>query len=143
MDLVFDKVSYLPDDDVTGIAPESGTLTISHLGTPLSTVPCKGRFNLGAFAEGGYSVSWADGAQTFSSSFEVLSDSWQRLRYGFVAEFNDAVITENYQDRAKNSTLLPFNFMIGLGDTNSLLPKNRTTTTHWAKKLNRDGKVRD
>jgi hypothetical protein len=47
MDLVFDKVSYLPDGDVTGIAPESGTLTISHLGTPLSTVPCHGRLTWG------------------------------------------------------------------------------------------------
>jgi dextranase len=110
MDLVFDKVSYLPGDDVTGIAPESGTLTISHLGTPLSAVACHGRFNLGAFAEGGYSVSWADGAQTISSSFEVLSDSWQRLRYGFVAEFSDAVITENYQDWAKKLHLTAIQF---------------------------------
>jgi dextranase len=110
MDLVFDKVSYLPDDDVTGIAPESGTLTISHLGTPLSTVSCQGRFNLGPFVEGGYSVSWADGAQTISSSFEVLSDSWQRLRYGFVAEFSDAVITENYQNWAKKLHLTAVQF---------------------------------
>ncbi len=110
MDLVFDKVSYQPTDDVTGTAPNSGYLTTYHLGTPLSTVQCQGRFNLGTFAEGGYSVAWKDGTQTISSAFEVLDDSWARLRYGFVAEFSDAVVTEDYQDWARKLHLSAIQF---------------------------------
>jgi len=110
MDLIFDKVSYLPNEDVTGVAPESGSLTISHLGTPLSTVPCKKKFNVGTFSEGGYSVAWSNGTQVISSSFEVLSEPWERLRYGFVAEFSDAVTTEKYQDWAKKLHLTAVQF---------------------------------
>lgn len=110
MDLVFDKVSYQPNEDITGVAPMSGSLTISHLGVPLSTVQCRGTFNLGSFPKGGYSVTWNDGTDAISSSFEVLSDPWERLRYGFVAEFSDAVITENYQDWAKKLHLTAIQF---------------------------------
>lgn len=110
MDLVFDKVSYQPHEDVTGVAPDSGSLTISHLGTLLSTIASHGKFNLGTYPQGGYTISWSDGTQAISSSFEVLSDPWERLRYGFVAEFSDAVITENYQDWAKKLHLTAIQF---------------------------------
>ena len=110
MDLIFNKVSYLPGEDITGGAPGTGSLTISHLGTPLSTVPCTGKFNLGKFPEGGYSIAWNDGTNSLSSAFEVLSDPWERLRYGFVAEFSDAVIAENYQNWAKKLHLTAIQF---------------------------------
>jgi dextranase len=110
MDLVFDKVSYLPGEDIIGGAPGTGSLTISHLGTPLSTVPCTGKFNLGQFPEGGYSIAWNDGTNSLSSAFEVLRDPWERLRYGFVAEFSDAVIAENYQNWAKKLHLTAIQF---------------------------------
>lgn len=110
MDLVFDKVSYLPGDEITGRAPGFGLINITHLGTPLSSVTCDGAFNLGKYPEGGYSVAWSDGTQSLSSSFEVLNDSWERLRYGFVAEFSDAVVTENYQKWAQKLHLTAIQF---------------------------------
>lgn len=110
MDLIFDKVSYLPSEDITGAAPGSGSIIISHLGTPLSTVPCTGKFNLGKFPEGGYSIAWNDGTNSLSSAFEVLNDSWQRLRYGFIAEFSDSVVTENYQNWANKLHLTAIQF---------------------------------
>lgn len=110
MDLIFDKVSYLPGDEITGEAPDSGSLTIFHLATPISTVPCHSEFNLGSFPEGGYSVTWTNGTISQSSSFEVLSDPWQRLRYGFVAEFSDAVHAADYQKWAKKLHLTAIQF---------------------------------
>lgn len=110
MDLVFDKVSYKPEENVTGLAPDHGTLSISHLGKAIATLPSTERFDLGTFAEGGYTVSWNDDSATISSSFEVLSDSWKRLRYGFVAEFSDAVKVEDYQDWAKKLHLTAIQF---------------------------------
>lgn len=110
MDLIFDKVSYLPSENVTGVAPGPGSLTISHLGVPVATFSCQEKFNVGTFSEGGYSVAWGDGTRVISSSFEVLSDPWERLRYGFVAEFSDAVNTEKYQDWAKKLHLTAIQF---------------------------------
>lgn len=110
MDLIFDKVSYLPEENITGTAPGSGSMTISHLGTPLSTFLCDNNFDLGTFPEGGYSLTWSDGINSISSSFEVLSEPWDRLRYGFVAEFSDAVVVEKYQDWAKKLHLTAIQF---------------------------------
>ena len=110
MDLIFDKVSYKPDENVTGHAPQVGALTVLQLGCSVLTLPSSGEFNLGNFPEGGYSVSWSDGEQVIHSSFEVLTDSWKRLRYGFVAEFSDAVIVGNYQDWARKLHLTAIQF---------------------------------
>lgn len=101
MDLIFDKVSYQPHEQITGMAPGSGSLTVSRLGTPISTTRCESSFDLGTFPEGGYSVSWSDGTASVSSAFEVLTSSWDRLRYGFVAEFSDSVATDDYVKWAK------------------------------------------
>ncbi|HUX65815.1 MAG TPA: glycoside hydrolase family 66 protein [archaeon] len=110
MDLTFDKVSYLPKEDITGTAPGPGSITVSHLGVPVSTFQCDESFNVGTFPEGGYSLLWIDGVDSISSSFEVLSDSWDRLRYGFVAEFSDSVVTKNYQTWAKKLHLTAVQF---------------------------------
>lgn len=110
MDLIFDKVSYLPSEEITGTAPNSGSITVSRLGTIHSTFDCQNKFNLGTFPEGAYSILWNDGKNTVSSAFEVLEDSWERLRYGFVAEFSDSVVTENYQTWAKKLHLTAIQF---------------------------------
>ncbi len=110
MDLTFDKVSYMPSEDITGTAPGSGSITISRLGVPLSTLSCDENFNLGTFSEGGYSLTWNDGTRSLSSAFEVLVDPWERLRYGFVAEFSDSVVTENYQNWANKLHLTAIQF---------------------------------
>ena len=91
MDLIFDKVSYLPNEEISGMAPGPGSIAISHLGVPVSASRCDSKFNLGVFPEGGYSILWNDGSNSISSSFEVLESPWDRLRYGFVAEFSDSV----------------------------------------------------
>ncbi len=110
MDLIFDKVSYLPSEEITGTAPDSGSITVSRLGKVHSTFECGTTFNLGTFPEGAYSILWTTGAHTVSSAFEVLKDSWERLRYGFVAEFSDSVVTENYQTWAKKLHLTAIQF---------------------------------
>lgn len=110
MDLIFDKVSYLPSEEITGTAPDSGSITVSRLGTIHSTFDCESTFNLGIFPKGAYSILWNDGKNTVSSAFEVLEDSWERLRYGFVAEFSDLVVTENYQIWAKKLHLTAIQF---------------------------------
>ncbi len=101
MDLVFDKVSYQPNEEVTGTAPGAGLISILHLGVSVSTSHCNGNFNLGTFPEGGYSLVWSDGSDSRSSSFEVLTSPWDRVRYGFVAEFSDKVATSDYVNWAK------------------------------------------
>jgi len=110
MDLIFDKVSYLPNEDVTGEAPGAGKLTVSRLGIPLLTILCESNFNLGTLPEGGYSVHWDNGMESLYSAFEVLSDPWKRLRYGFVAEFSDTVFVEDYRSWAKKLHLTAIQF---------------------------------
>lgn len=101
MELIFDKVSYQENENITGVAPGPGSIEISRLGVPISTFSCGRQFNLGIFPEGGYSILWMDDSNSLSSSFEVLNSPWDRLRYGFVAEFNDSVAVKNYLDWAK------------------------------------------
>jgi dextranase len=97
MDLLFDRVSYLPSDEITGEGPKHGVITVSQLGHQISDFACVGPFNLGVFPEGAYSIRWSDGANNqLTSAFEVLSEPWKRLRYGFIAEFSDTVNSENY-----------------------------------------------
>lgn len=110
MDLIFDKVSYQPSEEVTGTAPGPGSMSVSHLGVAVSEFVCEGKFNVGTFPEGGYSILWNDGSNSISSSFEVLSDPWDRLRYGFVAEFSDSVVTKNYQTWANRLHLTAIQF---------------------------------
>lgn len=110
MDLTFDKVSYQPNEEITGTAPGHGSISVSHLGVSVSTFLCAGKFNLGNFPEGGYSILWNDGSNLISSAFEVLSDPWDRLRYGFVAEFSDSVVTKNYQTWANKLHLTAIQF---------------------------------
>ena len=102
MDLIFDKVSFKPSEQITGAAPKEGIIKVSRLGEDISEFACTDKFDLGMFPEGSYSISWSsNGDDKVTSAFEVLSDSWTRLRYGFVAEFSDSVQTENYVDWAK------------------------------------------
>lgn len=111
MDLIFDKVSFLPGEEITGVTPGAGTLTVSRLGVPLLQIECSEKFNLGKFSEGSYSISWKALARTeVTSAFEVLSDPWARLRYGFVAEFSDDVVTEEYIKWAKRLHLTAIQF---------------------------------
>lgn len=111
MDLVFDKVSYLPTDEVTGIAPDSGTLTVAHLGVPISDSKSGLSFNLGTLPVGAYSLTWigTDGSN-LNSAFEVLQDPWERLRYGFIAEFSDSVNTPDYVNWAQRLHLTAIQF---------------------------------
>ena len=111
MDLIFDKVSYQPSDEITGIAPQSGVITVSRLGNPISNSDCSNEFNLGTLPEGAYSITWVggDGSQ-LSSAFEVLREPWTRMRYGFIAEFSDSVDTENYIIWAKKLHLTAIQF---------------------------------
>lgn len=111
MDLIFDKVSFQPSDEITGIAPKSGFIEIFHLGVLISKFDTEGKFNLGRFPVGGYSIAWNDDSgQRITSAFEVLVDPWTRLRYGFVAEFTDEVNTDNYLTWAKKLHLTAIQF---------------------------------
>lgn len=111
MDLIFDKVSYLPTEEITGNAPDSGALSISRLGLPISDCECNSEFNLGTFPEGSYTLTWtsSDGS-TISSAFEVLQDPWERMRYGFIAEFSDSVKTQDYVEWAQKLHLTAIQF---------------------------------
>ncbi len=111
MDLIFDKVSYQPSEQITGIAPYSGIISVSHLGIPINEFACTEEFNLGTFPEGAYSISWkGDDDTQLVSAFEVLEDSWTRLRYGFIAEFSETVNTKNYVSWAKKLHLTAIQF---------------------------------
>ncbi len=111
MDLIFDKVSYLPTEEITGIAPDSGAVSVSHLGLPISDSKSGAEFNLGTFPEGAYSLRWtnSDGS-TISSAFEVLQNPWERMRYGFIAEFSDLVKTQDYVKWAQKLHLTAIQF---------------------------------
>lgn len=111
MDLIFDKVTYQPLEQVTGIAPHSGAISVSRLGVLLKEIACTEEFNLGTFPVGAYSILWKghNGAQQ-SSAFEVLKDSWTRLRYGFISEFSEEVDTGNYVSWAKKLHLTAIQF---------------------------------
>lgn len=111
MDLIFDKVSYLPTDEITGAAPDTGELTVSRLGLPISNSKSGAEFNLGILPEGAYTVAWTgkDGA-TLNSAFEVLQDPWERMRYGFIAEFSDSVKTADYVKWAQKLHLTAIQF---------------------------------
>jgi len=111
MDLIFDKVSYLPSEEITGTAPGDGAITVSSLGVPISDFSASTAFNLGVFPEGAYSIIWKNGSGSqLSSAFEVLKDPWTRFRYGFIAEFADTVETENYITWAKKLHLTAIQF---------------------------------
>lgn len=111
MDLVFDKVSYQPSEEITGIAPQAGLITVSQLGIPISDFGCTDKFNLGVFPEGAYSITWKTASKpALTSAFEVLEQPWTRLRYGFVTEFSDSVVTENYVMWAKKLHLSAIQF---------------------------------
>ena len=111
MDLIFDKASYLPSEPITGVTPQSGTISVSQLGFQVKEIACTEEFNLGTFSEGAYSIAWKghNGAQQ-SSAFEVLEEPWTRLRYGFIAEFSEAVDTKNYVEWAKKLHLTAIQF---------------------------------
>lgn len=111
MDLIFDKVSYPPTHEVTGIAPHSGELAVSRHGIPISVSKSGAQFNLGAFPEGAYTLTWSgDDGNTLTSAFEVLQDPWQRMRYGFIAEFSDSVNTQEYVKWAQKLHLTSIQF---------------------------------
>jgi dextranase len=111
VDLIFDRVSYLPSEDVTGTGPQKGVITVSRLGVPISDFAASTQFNLGAFPEGAYSITWKNGTvPQLTSAFEVLKDPWTRFRYGFIAEFADTVATENYILWAKKLHLTGIQF---------------------------------
>jgi dextranase len=111
MDLIFDKVSYLPSEKITGIAPLAGTINVTQLGRPISSFECTTTFNLGTFPEGAYSIVWNNGSDPqLTSAFEVLKDPWTRFRYGFITEFADSVATENYVTYAKKLHLTAIQF---------------------------------
>lgn len=111
MNLIFDKVSYQPSEEITGTAPQAGVITVSRLGIPISNFTCATEFNLGTFPEGAYSIAWKNGSEPeLTSAFEVLREPWTRLRYGFVAEFSDSVIASNYVTWAKKLHLTSIQF---------------------------------
>lgn len=111
MDLIFDRVSYQPSDEVTGVGPHSGTISVSHLGVPIKELSCNHEFNLGLFPEGAYSIAWnGDDGSQLKSAFEVLEEPWARMRYGFIAEFSDSVDVKKYLIWAKKLHLTSIQF---------------------------------
>jgi dextranase len=111
MDLIFDRVSYLPTENITGIAPQAGVISVSQLGVEISDFTCDRNFDLGIFPQGAYSITWHGDAEiAVTSAFEVLDNPWDRLRYGFVAEFSDSVSTQSYLSWAKKLHLTAIQF---------------------------------
>lgn len=110
MDLVLDLATYLPHQEVTGTVPSPGTLSLFHLGVLRGQYEVGTRFNLGLVSQGSYSLRWKSGAEQTETALEVLSDPWDRLRYGFIAEFGKDVAVHEYLEWAKELHLTSVQF---------------------------------
>ena len=111
MDLVFNKVSYHPSEEITGLSPGEGTILVTRLGVMVAKYTCTDTFNLGTFPEGAYAITWnGSSGEIMTSAFEVLRDPWSRIRYGFVSEYSDSVVVDNYISWAKTLHLTSIQF---------------------------------
>ncbi len=88
------KACFAPGEPVTIELPRdvaAGRLTAHHLGTPVAEVEVAAgqpAATLPALPEGGYGVELRPGDGTVAhTAVEVLTDAFQRLRYGFVASY--------------------------------------------------------
>ncbi|MFG2059450.1 glycoside hydrolase family 66 protein [Micromonospora sp. NPDC048930] len=88
------RASYRPGEEIhieLDPAGRAGQLTVSHLGTPLSTIEIPAGaevVTLPELPEGGYAVGLhRAGEPTEWTAVEVLAEPLSRLRYGFVAAF--------------------------------------------------------
>ena len=82
------RTSYRPDQPVEveiRALDAPGTLTVTHLGDPLRTVPvdADGVLDIGQLPPGGYGVE-LNGSRT---AVEVVADARSVLRYGFVVDY--------------------------------------------------------
>src|SRR5690606_21769251 len=87
VELIPDRASYAPEQPVTielsAPAPEGGVAVVTRLYETVRVVPVAAlatSVELGSFARGGYGVRIG----SVTTAFDVLTDSFERPRYGFV-----------------------------------------------------------
>ena len=101
MTILFAKSTYKPSEKISGTVSKPGKLVISKLATPVLTLDVDGVFEIDPMPEGSYSVELISQSDTFHSALEVISNPWQRIRYGFLSEFGDQVDTAKQVEWAK------------------------------------------
>jgi dextranase len=110
MDLIFSKSSYRPSEVVAGHVGQPGTLEIFSLSTLVVAQEIVDSFEL-SLPAGAYGVRFlsSNGVEVFSA-IEVIENPWQRLRYGFVSEFDENVDVDSYVSWAKKAHLTSIQF---------------------------------
>ena len=101
MDITFTKSSYKPNEPITARVSEPGVIEIYSLSALVLTREISDDFEV-ELPQGSYGVRFKarDGGEIYSA-IEVIQDPWERLRYGFVSEFDDEVKVSSYVAWAK------------------------------------------
>lgn len=101
MGLIPDRATYLPGQPVvielSAPAPVDGKAVVSRLNETVRTVPVAAlatMVDLGSFDRGGYGVRVGES----TTAFDVLDDTFDRPRYGFVVDLVDGVDVEAVSD---------------------------------------------
>ena len=110
MDLTFSKSSYRPSEAITGHISEPGKIEVFSLSELVSSKEVEGDFALNLPA-GAYGIRFlSDNDSEIYSAIEVIENPWQRLRYGFVSEFDESVDVDAYVSWAKKIHLTSIQF---------------------------------
>lgn len=110
MTITFNKATYKPNEKISGTVSVSGKLVVSKFATEISVNQIVREFEIGPLPEGSYSVELIAEHQSCFSAIEVISNPWQRIRYGFLSEFGDHVNTAKQVEWAKRLHLTSIQF---------------------------------
>ena len=110
MAILLSKSSYRPGDQISGVVSNSGKLILRKLAHEIASFDVEKEFEIGTLPEGAYSLELVSNNQNSYSAIEVISNPWQRFRYGFLSEFGDQVDTSKQVEWAKRLHLTSIQF---------------------------------
>jgi dextranase len=110
MTIIFDKATYKPNENISGRASAPGKLIIRKFATEISAHQIAEEFEIDSLPEGSYSVELNVGNQSYFSAIEVITNPWQRIRYGFLSEFGNHINTAKQVEWAKRLHLTSIQF---------------------------------
>jgi dextranase len=111
MTIVLSKSTYKPGEKIAGSSSHSGELIVSRLSTKVLSLKVDKDFEIEPLPQGAYAVELiGDNGELSYSAIEVLSEPWQRIRYGFLSEFSSNVDIDAQVEWAKRLHLTSIQF---------------------------------
>ena len=110
MTILFSKSTYKPNEKILGEVSSAGEVIIRRLSDELKRFRVEKSFAIDQLTEGAYSVEFISKLGSEFSAIEIITDPWQRIRYGFISEFGADLNVEKQIEWAKRLHLTAIQF---------------------------------